>query len=408
MLITALSYGVGCVDREQGAPDAEGGADGTPLDRDSVLGPFLAGHWRLPIPAQGTPPSGFTEPEASLSPEICGACHPLQHHQWKMSFHAAAFSPGFAGQLIEGSLADPSSVRSCQTCHTPLEEQQPFTASGDAPEVLDPELRRRGIVCAACHVRTHQRLGPPRRPDAFPFPDPPIHGGFEVRTEFQESRFCAPCHQFFGDPGVNGKPLENTFAEWRASPQAAEGRTCQSCHMPDRAHLWRGIHDPETVRNAVDVELDVDGLTGSSVSGVLRIRNRDVGHAFPSYVTPRVFVAVFQIDRLGREIPSTRVEGIIGREVDFSTEPWREVLDTRVMPGEIAQLLYDLPRSPDAAALVGRVVVDPDHHYRGVFAELGRLYSDPEARRLIEEASRRISTSTYVLAEIRRPFDPGG
>jgi hypothetical protein len=178
--------------------------------------------------------------------------------------------------------------------------------------------------------------------------------------------------------------------------------------MPDRAHLWLGIHDPETVRSAVDVELDVDDLSGSSVSGVLRVRNRDVGHAFPSYVTPRVFVAVFQIDGRGREIPSTRVDGIIGREIDFSVEPWREVLDTRVMPGEVARLFYNLPRSPEASALVGRVVLDPDHHYRAVFAELGTLYSDPEARRLIAEASRRISTSTYVLAEIRRPFDPGG
>ncbi|MES9944225.1 MAG: hypothetical protein ABW080_04625 [Candidatus Thiodiazotropha sp.] len=26
------------------------------------------------------------------------------------------------------------------------------------------------------------------------------------------------------------------------------GQTCQSCHMPDRAHLFHGIHDPDMVR----------------------------------------------------------------------------------------------------------------------------------------------------------------
>ena len=33
-------------------------------------------------------------------------------------------------------------------------------------------------------------------------------------------------------------------------PQASRQVTCQTCHMPDRRHLWRGIHDPAMVAAA--------------------------------------------------------------------------------------------------------------------------------------------------------------
>jgi hypothetical protein len=328
----------------------------------------------------------------------------VQYFAWQTSFHAAAFSPGFAGQLIEGELATPESIRGCQICHAPLEEQQPFTADGTPQPAYDSGLRQRGIVCASCHVRAHQVYGPPRREDLAPLPPAVPHGGFTERDEYLESRFCATCHQFFHDPGVNGKPIENMFAEWQASPQAREGRGCQDGHMPDRAHLWRGIHDPETVRKAVDVELVVELPGGSRIDGALRVRNRDVGHAFPSYITPRVFLELFQVDAEEREIEGTRLEATIGREIDFSTVPWTEVFDTRLFPGETAQLLYDLPRAREAQALVGRVIVDPDFHYRGVFESLVESLNDPQALGLIAEAGRRTSESTYVLTEIRRPF----
>ncbi len=69
-----------------------------------------------------------------------------------------------------------------------------------------------------------------------------------MRTaDFWKSDFCAVCHQFSPDQAINGKLLENTVEGWRQSPQAAAGQTCQSCHMPSRRHLWRGIHDPDMV-----------------------------------------------------------------------------------------------------------------------------------------------------------------
>jgi hypothetical protein len=338
----------------------------SPVEREQILGPFLAGHWRLPVARQGSPPSHFSEAERSLDPAICGSCHPTQYAEWSTSLHAAAWSPGLAGQLIEGALAHPGEVRSCQSCHTPLSEQIPFGAALQPNGDFDPELRARGLPCAGCHVRGHRYYGPPRRPEVPPVPEPVPHSGFEVRPEYLESRFCAECHQFFDDAGVNGKPIQNTFAEWQRSPQAAEGRQCQDCHMPDRAHLWRGIHDPEMVRQAVDVDLVPADVVGETLVASLVLLNRDVGHALPTYVTARIFLAIYQMDAAGREIPGTRVEGTVGREVDF--DRGIETFDTRVLPGESVRLDYAEPRREGAAELVGRVAVDPDHHYRGLFA----------------------------------------
>lgn len=370
-------------------------AQTAPGERERALGPFLAEHWRLPVPPQGEAPPGFTDVERSLDPMVCGTCHPKQYSEWQTSLHAGAYSPGFAGQLIEGALAERWQRDNCLTCHSPLTEQQ-----------SDAALRAQGIVCASCHVRRHQRLGPPRRAELPPLPAPLPHGGFEARAEFQEARFCAPCHQFFDGAAPNGKPIENTFEEWRTSPQAAQGETCQSCHMPDRAHLWRGIHHPETVRGAVDVELVpvASGILGARLEAALLVRSHGVGHRFPTYVTPRVFAAAWQEDAAGRELPGTREEALIARVLDFSAPGWPELSDTRIEPGETVRLDYARPRAEAAVALVGRVTVDPDYHYRGVFQELLGTYSEPKARAQMEEALRRADDSTYVLREVRLPL----
>ena len=376
------------------------------LPRAETLGPFLAQHFRLPVPAQGDAPAHWSPLEQSLHPEDCGSCHPKQLAEWRSSLHAAAWSPGLAGQLVEGHLSRPASRRSCQRCHTPLEEQMSESADGTPSPVFDPALRAQGLVCAGCHVRAHTRYGPPRRPDA-PVPSasggatrhPALpHEGFEAREAFGEARFCASCHQFFDQEGVAGKPVENTFVEWLESPYAARGETCQSCHMPDRAHSWRGIHDPEMVAGAVDISLEAE-RSGEHIVAALSLTSHGVGHAFPTYVTPRVLLEAWQEGAGGEELPDTRRRYVIGRKIDFRAR--KELFDTRVLPGRTATLDYAQPRAPGAVALVARVTVDPGFHYRGVFESLGKRLEDSEALRLIAEAHRRTEEARYTLRELR-------
>ena len=341
---------------------------------------FVARHWRQPLAAQGAPPVSFSKLEGSLTPESCGTCHPLQYGDWRASIHAVASGPGIAGQLVEMWSSDPASASGCYACHAPLAEQRPFirTSSGFAKNPdYDTALADKGVPCAACHVRGHERFGPPRRDGSLASPAPretlPHHG--VTRTPaFLASEFCRSCHQFAANgPALNGKLLQDTYAEWRASPFARRGVQCQDCHMPDRRHQWRGIHDPDMVRSGLTITARADAARyrpGDWASLVLTVTSTRVGHAFPTYVTPRVVMRVELLDGDGRSVPGTRVEKVIAREITLDLS--RELFDTRLRPGQSATLAYR-PRL-DTLGLRARfsVVVEPDAFYERFFEVLLR------------------------------------
>lgn len=239
----------------------------------------IEGYWKLPVPPQGEPVRGWTGLERSLHPAACGVCHPRQYFDWKQTLHAKAYSLGFRAELAYTEDA------SCFECHTPLAEQRP-----------DPALAATGVNCASCHVRAHRRHAPPLAPfDQLRHRRTGRHGG-ALRDEFLETAsFCAPCHQFSeGDASpLHGKMIMDTLREWESSPAAAKGQTCQSCHMPDRRHLWRGIHDPETVRRALAIE---------ARGGTIFLAN-SAGHRVPTYVVPRLTLSAWLEDPAGAEIP---------------------------------------------------------------------------------------------------------
>jgi hypothetical protein len=341
---------------------------------------FLDRHWRGPLAPQGEPPAGFSPLERSLAPVDCGACHPAQFADWRNSLHAKSMGPGIAGQLVEMMRDDPAAARSCLTCHAPLAEQamQVAAEGGFAPNpVFDAGLRPQGLVCAGCHVRGHQRFGPPRKDGASSSALPRAalpHNGFNPTTVFVRSEFCATCHQFTPDGfAVNGKLLENTFEEWRASPAARRGLQCQDCHMPGRRHLWRGIHDPEMVKSGVRITLATGRARyrpGEQLRATFTIANTGVGHNFPTYVTPRVLVRAELVDQknAGESVPRSVEERAIGRDVPLDLS--REIADTRIPPGGRFVLKYNHRLERAGLSLRVTVTVFPDHFYTGFFEAL--------------------------------------
>lgn len=339
---------------------------------------FLERHWRMPIAPQGLAPASFAPLERSLAPRDCGACHAVQYEDWRGSIHARSMGPGIAGQLVEMARRDPAGARACLVCHAPLAEQSPLTrtAAGlTANPAFDPALQREGVVCATCHVRGHQRFGPPPRPDAqgrrVPRAQLP-HNGATYTGAYERAEFCAACHQFGpSGPSLNGKPLENTYEEWRGSPAARRGLTCQSCHMPDRRHRWRGVHDPEMVKSGVRVTLGLDRpryRPGQRLRATVTVASVNVGHYFPTYVTPQVVVRAVLVGTDGQPIPSTVQEGIIGRQVPLDLS--REIADTRIPPGGRFVLRYERELDEPGLGLRVTVTVYPDHFYTGFFAAL--------------------------------------
>jgi hypothetical protein len=377
------------------------------------VGDFVRRHWAAPLAPQGPPPKGWSALESSLVPESCGTCHPVQHGDWRTSVHAASMGPGIAGQLVEMEAAERGSTLECHLCHAPLAEQRPLrrTAVGIAANpVFETALQHRGVVCASCHVRGHQRFGPPRRAGSLASATARAklpHRGVTRTPAFLSSEFCRSCHQFNANGfALNGKLLQDTHAEWRASRFAREGVQCQDCHMPDRRHLWRGIHDRDMVRSGVEITVTPERPTlsaGQDFTLTLEVRSARVGHAFPTYVTPRVVLRGELHDPSG-PVAGSRREVVIGREVALDLS--REISDTRLLPGQSARLIYtSRVDRPDLRVRLS-VVVEPDAFYTAFFEALlaqGAGRGEAQIREALE-ATRR---SLFTVFQQEVPLDGG-
>ncbi len=332
---------------------------------------FLDTHWQHPLAPQGDPPAEFTPVEASLAPGDCGQCHTDQYRDWSSSLHHQTMGPGIQWQF---DLMAPAEANRCLRCHAPLAEQKALVArsrdwpnapAAPPPDYVPADLAQQGLVCAACHVRKHRRYGPPPGEERIQSAETP-HGGFESATAFRDSLFCATCHQFPDDgPRLNGKLHEDTYAQWSASTHAREGRTCQSCHMPERRHLWRGVHDPALIRQALEVDLDVR----RSGSGVAYVRatlvNRGAGHHFPTYMVPKVTAILYLVAAHDHD-PIELTRGVIGWHVDVQLTTER--FDTRIPSGGQFSLEAPLELPADWTGWVElRLKVHPREHYARVF-----------------------------------------
>lgn len=361
-----------------------------------VISDWLKQHFPLYIPAQGKAPDHWSEVEKDIQPESCGKCHPQQYADWKESLHHKAMSPTVLGQLLDMELDAPLLAITCQRCHAPLAEQIPYLQKGVKNTAFIPGFREKGLTCAGCHVRDHVRHGPPPRRPGAEKGGP--HDGFVVREEYQSPAFCASCHDFEGAGTMHGKLIQETAQEWRRTEFAAQGKTCQSCHMPDRRHLWKGIHDKAMVESAVSIQLEAmdEPNESDTVAATLSLTNVGAGHRLPTYVEPQIMLFVEQEDRLGKVIPGTREEGIIARKV--TAEMDKELFDTRLMPGETFTLNYKMQKRPDAVSLRASVEVWPDEAYRIYFI---KMLATPTLRPTMPEVIQNIEKAIGINTNSR-------
>jgi hypothetical protein len=363
---------------------------------------FLKRHWTNPLPPQGAPPQAYAPLEAALSSSACGQCHAEQYQAWRTSLHSRAVGPGLLWQI---KLMDQAQANRCLRCHAPLAEQKALLAleygwqgapTQPPPGYVEAGLGHQGLACAACHVRGHQRFGPPpRSAELVKVP----HGGFTASAAFEDSRFCAYCHQFPDDgPRIAGKLQEDTYRQWQASPQARE-RSCQSCHMPDRKHLWRGIHDPEMTRRAIDVNLQLADSGDETYEVRARVRNVGAGHDFPTYMVPKIELIFYRHEAGG---PSRELgRHVIGWTVD--TQITREISDTRIPVGTGREFVQKFAAPRGKKWQVELVVrVKPGEHYERIYrdslAHADRL--PPDALQQLRLALDEVQAAEYELMRV--------
>ncbi|MGI9626047.1 MAG: multiheme c-type cytochrome [Longimicrobiales bacterium] len=194
------------------------------------------------------------------SANSCGSCHPVQYTEWSVSQHAyAQMSPvfnAFNGALLK--LTNGTNGDFCIRCHTPV------GMNLGEPEFMSNMDRhptsREGVTCIVCHrleegySKVSGRLAIAEGDIFDPVFGPSgneelnrvigsdefsvnaergqsgraIHAGAEVLDQISESGFCGTCHDV---NLVNGFRLEEAFSEYKSTPAAAQGISCQDCHM---------------------------------------------------------------------------------------------------------------------------------------------------------------------------------
>lgn len=222
----------------------------------------------------------------------CADCHPRQYQQWSVSQHAyAQMSPvfnamsGTVGKFTSGTNGD-----FCIRCHTPVGMnlgEKEFMSNIDRHPTS-----REGVTCIACHRlnqaygkisgRLHIEEGGLTQPlygptgdntklkeliDNGPLIDDPsklsgqqVHGKVEPLFQLNTSGFCGTCHDV---NLVNGFRLEEAFSEFKNTPAAKEGVTCQDCHMgKEPGRILAEKSDPDFVHKNYDFGpvAEVDGV----------------------------------------------------------------------------------------------------------------------------------------------------
>lgn len=370
---------------------------------------FFARHWEHPLMPQGMPPKNFSELEASLDSSSCGKCHGGQYKDWLESRHSQTMNAGIRWQFYVFSQAESNK---CMNCHAPLAEQKALVAmelewdsapTSPPPDYVPENLHQQGLTCAACHVRDHQRIGPVHRAGLSGDEPGLPHAGFAVQEGFSDGRFCASCHQFPEDgPRLNGKLRQDTYNEWLASDFAAQGVSCQQCHMPDRRHLWHGISDPQMVRDAMGVR-----LKGSPGNGVeLEIRNVGAGHHFPAYMVPRIDVRLMLLNPQG-ELHDELLHHVIQwrASVDLS----EEYFDNRLAAGEAVTLEAPLSFPEKSGwSLALYIDVAPKDHYERMYQDMLRQADKmtPATLALLQQAIQEAKASRFRAIESQIPLTP--
>lgn len=261
LLGAALLLG-GCRDKDPAPDTGEGtgaGSGGDDTSQPDTGDPIL--DWRDPL---STPESPTVDVAAFAGAAECADCHPDHVAQWSQSVHAHAMTDPVFRALVDVRRAafDGDQGAFCTQCHSNIGTRGGELERGYDWEALSP-VTLEGVTCESCHriqgiVRT-SNAGHELDPDGpmrGPIEDPEASSYHmtEPAPWMATAEFCGTCHDV---DEVNGLPLERPYAEWAAAPAGAEGRPCQTCHMPESEGTAAEGGPTRTVHDHTFVGVDV-------------------------------------------------------------------------------------------------------------------------------------------------------
>lgn len=297
-------------------------------------------------------------PTDALRASTCGGCHREIYEEWKTSIHSQAWTDPYF--RVDWKFDELQQI--CKNCHIPLDRQQEHRVLGfrdaekwqpilaDNPD-FDAKLQHEGVTCAACHYKDGKMLGAHGDLDA---PHP-------VEKLADANEICLRCHVVQGErwdtffrypPCGTAAEIEAGAGRWQGrsgelTVRSASELGCVQCHMPAveralveggrvrqaRRHLWRGGHDPATVKQALDIRF---AETGTDAAGrrafALTLTNVGAAHFLPTGTPDRhLTVRLRVLDRDGQTLAEEN-------HALIRTTMWRpfivDLWDTRLPRGQ--------------------------------------------------------------------------
>lgn len=327
------------------------------------------------------------------SSERCGGCHRDIHRGWKGSAHARSMENPLFQQALESAAPQIGTAgrRLCLSCHSPI-----ALLTGD--EKLQKKISWEGVSCDFCHSVTEVTLGDPMK--AYKVQPGTVKRGpienaassgheVEYSPLFTDAILCAGCHEYHPE---KGEAVLTTYSEWKESPYAAEGVTCQSCHMSlTRAnvvdpkvkrvgatvvniHEMPGGHSLDQLLTAVRVGLEAR-RDGDSLRVDVKITNVGAGHAMPTGFPSRQVILDVLVSAASQQLRAERryartlfdeSGSPIVRDNEVILRPATSAVDTRLRAREerLERFAFGLPGEANATVTVRlryvHTPLDPD------------------------------------------------
>ena len=202
-----------------------------------ILGVIVGVGW-----FQGT----FAKDEGPQTPEKvfpasskCKKCHLRAFEEYEESVVARAIVTPTFRAMLEDYASKGKEKRFCLNCHAPQANVFPDLADTMVKQIVSGDPTFEGVGCVQCHLIKSVEPNAKGQTPIKLEPGRTVFGGYKDPIEskahdtqflelYKKSDLCLSCHTI-APPGI---PEAEAVGNWKGSKAAKEGKTCQTCHMP--------------------------------------------------------------------------------------------------------------------------------------------------------------------------------
>ena len=230
----------------------------------------------------------------------CKKCHIRAFEEYEESIVARAIVTPTFRAMLEDYAAKNKDKRYCLNCHAPQAVVFPDLADAMVKQIVTGDPTFEGVGCIQCHLIKGADPNVKGHPPVKLEPGRTVFGGYKDPLEskahdtqylelYRKSDLCLSCHTI----APIAVPEAEAVGSWKGTKAAKDGKTCQTCHMPQgfgesaneekkrdiAGHEFNG-KSPALRRQAFDLDYDTESQ-GDQTKLTVKVKNL-VPHNVPT------------------------------------------------------------------------------------------------------------------------------